>query len=173
MALTGLAESPARRLLKKWKSSFLVNEEKVGRSKHYLFGFYAALNPNGRMYEGHLGDKTKLHAATVRDAKERATAARRGTPAGAVAWKAANPRTRQAFLDALPQDADPVWRKLVEEGDELAMHAHLVAQEAEARSVPSTPAVLVEEAAVVQPAREVDPKDLAVMKARLGITVPG
>ncbi|MEV5429088.1 hypothetical protein [Streptomyces sp. NPDC052701] len=149
MALTGLAESPVRRLLKKWKDALLVTEEKVGRAKHFHFGFYSVLHPDGQMYDGGLGDKTKLYAAMSRDAKERATAARRGIPEGTIAWKAANPRTRQAFLDGLPEDADPVWRALVERGDEVEMYEHLVAQAKEAGSAPSNPAVLV--AGVVEP----------------------
>ncbi|MFJ2794042.1 hypothetical protein ACIPDW_25655 [Streptomyces sp. NPDC087290] len=38
---------------------------------------------------------------------------------GVIAWRAANPRTRQAFLDKLPEDADVIWRELVERGEEL------------------------------------------------------
>jgi hypothetical protein len=181
MALTGLAESPVRRLLKKWKEAYLVTEEKVGRSKHFFFGFYSVLNPNGRMYDGHLGDKTKLYAAMARDQKERATAARRGTPEGAIAWKAANPRTRQAFLDELPEDAAQEWRELVEQGDELAMYEYLIEQAKEAGPVPDSPAALVQmapqkpvAAPVVAVPRQrehepvpVDPEVLAAMRARI------
>ncbi|MEU6651305.1 hypothetical protein ABZ904_18130 [Streptomyces sp. NPDC046900] len=156
MALTGLAERPVRRLLDRWKkgSMRLAVEAKVGRTKVYTLLFHSVLDPDGMMFCGHLGDKTKLNAAMAKDAKERATAARRGTPEGAIAWKAANPRTRQAFLDDLPRDADQVWRELVERGDEMEMYEHLVAQAKEAGSVPSTPEALVEKAAVARPAQE-------------------
>ncbi|MEU1454395.1 hypothetical protein [Streptomyces avermitilis] len=156
MALTGLAERPVRRLLDRWKdgSVGLAVEEKVGRKKVYTLCFGSVLRPGGMLYCGHLGHRTRLHAAMARDAKERATAARRGTPEGAIAWKAANPRTRRAFLDGLPEDADLVWRRLVERGDEVEMYDHLVAQAKGAGPVPSTPAVLVEKAAVARPAQE-------------------
>ncbi|MFD8472022.1 hypothetical protein ACFV2E_08195 [Streptomyces globisporus] len=145
MALTGLADRPVRRLLGRWKANplGLVMEEKVGRSKYYVLAFHSVLHPDGSMYSGHLGDKTRLYAAMGRDQKERATAARRGTPEGAIAWKAANPRTRQTFLDDLPEATAQEWRELVERGDELEIHAYLVEQAKEAGAVPSTPETCV------------------------------
>ncbi|MEU6181187.1 hypothetical protein [Streptomyces coeruleorubidus] len=178
--LLGLKERMVRYLLAHWEEQGFLVMEKVGRTKVYTLLFHSVLSPEGCMYDGHLGDKTKLYAAMGRDAKERATAARRGTPEGAIAWRAANPRTRQAFLDELPEDADPVWRELVERGDEVEMYEHLVVQAEEAGSAPSTPAALVEvkgrtsgSPLQTQPAREVDPEALTAMKIRLGISVPG
>ncbi|MFI0939168.1 hypothetical protein [Streptomyces sp. NPDC021020] len=144
MALTGLAERPVRRLLERWKASpqSWIFELKVGRAKVYVLAFFQLLDPSGMLNCGHWTRKDKLYAAQARDAKERATAARRGTPEGAIAWKACGPRTRQAFLDELPQDADPRWRELVEAGDERACHTYLVEQAQDAGSVPSTPEAL-------------------------------
>ncbi|WP_326755120.1 hypothetical protein OH738_10675 [Streptomyces hirsutus] len=173
-ALLGLKERQVRNLLNRWTEGLaLAVEEKVGRTKIYTLMFHSILHPDGMAYLGYTGRKNRMFAAMQRDTKERATAARRGTPEGAIAWKAANPRTRQAFLDDLPEDADPVWRELVERGGELEMHDHLVAQAKEAGPVPSTPEVLVEEAAV-QPAQEsmeapkpIDPEVLAAMRYRI------
>ncbi|MEU5030197.1 hypothetical protein [Streptomyces milbemycinicus] len=171
--LLGIKERMVRYLVAQWEKQSFVVTEKVGRTKVYTLLFHSVLHPDGSMYDGHLGDKTKLYAAMGRDQQERATAARRGTPEGAIAWKAANPRTRQAFLETLPEDADAVWRELVERGDEMEMYEHLMAQVKEVGSVPSTPEVLVDEAAV-QPAQEslevpkpIDREVLAEMRARI------
>jgi hypothetical protein len=179
--LLGLKDRMVRKLLDHWKNRpglSLVQEEKVGRTKVYTLVFRSLLHPDGRMFCGHLGDKTRLYAAMARDQKERATAARRGTPEGAIAWKAANPRTRQAFLDDLPEDADPVWRELVERGDELELYDHLVAQAKEAGPIPRTPetcmVVMTMEVSVEgRPAQGslvaavVDSEKLAAMRARV------
>ncbi|MFI1781778.1 hypothetical protein [Streptomyces rubiginosohelvolus] len=106
----------------------MVVEEKVGRSKCYVLAFRSVLHRDGSMHCGHLGDKTKLYADMGRDQEELATGARRGAPEGAIAWRSANPRVGQAFLDELPEGADVVWRELVERGEELEMCNHLVAQ---------------------------------------------
>lgn len=142
--LLGVKERQVRNLLAQWTKEYLVIEEKVGRVKVYTLSFFSVFSPEGRMYDGHLGDKTKLYRAMGRDQRERDTAARRGTPEGIIAWRAANPRTRQAFLDDLPEDADQVWRELVERGDEMELYDQLVTQAKEAGPVPSTPAPLDE-----------------------------
>lgn len=174
MALTGLAERPVRRLLDRWKKNpqGWMYEFKVGRTKVYALMFFALLDTRGDLNCGHWADKTKLMTAMGKDAKERATAARRGTPEGAIAWKACGPRTRQAFLDELPQEADPQWRELVEAGDELACHAYLVGQTREAGPVPSTPegldAALEPEPAEVPPlSGEEGERERARMRERL------
>jgi hypothetical protein len=144
MALTGLTERPVRRLLDRWRASpqGWTFELKSGRTKVYALGFYSLLNPAGDLCCGHWMRKDKLSSAMATDVKERATAARRGTPEGVIAWRACNPRTRQEFLAELPGDADPKWWELVEAGDEVACYNHLIEQIPEAGSVPSTAEVL-------------------------------
>ncbi|MFD3343183.1 hypothetical protein ACWHA6_12375 [Streptomyces anthocyanicus] len=53
---------------------------------------------------------------------------------------------RQAFLDELPEDADVVWRELVECGEELEVYNHLVAQAKGAGPIPKSSESLRESA---------------------------
>ncbi|MGA5467820.1 hypothetical protein ACPCUK_03140 [Streptomyces arboris] len=171
--LLGLKERMVRNLLAEWEERSLVVVEKVGRTKVFTLLLRSVLHPEGSMYDGHLGNKTKLYASMGRDQEERATAARRGTSEGAIAWKAANPRTRQTFLDDLPEATAQEWRELVERGDELEIHAYLVEQTKEAGPVPSTPKALVEKTVERRPAQEsleaavVSQEKLAAMRKRI------
>ncbi|MET8114025.1 hypothetical protein [Streptomyces prasinus] len=184
-ALTGLSKRGAQALVKRMDSSYLPLVWKVrqGRSILYEIKWHSCLNDGGDYFESAVLRTEIQRKRAARDAKVQETSARRGTPAGFLAYRLSvvNPK-RDEYLEAnpLPADADGAWRALVEAGDELALYAHLRAQEAEAGPVPSTPEALVAPSGgaakgsnnlsplQAQPAREVDPEELAAMRARIG-----
>lgn len=176
--LTGLSKRGVQALLKRMTEAncLLVRKIRQGRSIEYAINWASCFRQSGDYWDDCFDWTNIRRARASKDAVVQATSARRGTPAGYLAYRlsTANPR-RAEYLEVspLPEDAGQAWRALVEAGDELALYEHLRAQEAEAGPVPSTPAVLVEETAVVRPARQVDPEVLTAMKARLGISVPG
>ncbi|MGW0854154.1 hypothetical protein [Streptomyces sp. NPDC002690] len=150
--LLGLAPKSARDLLARMAGAIpgLVQKTRQGRSFVYEIAW-------DQVFDEALGDRydervTRHDVRNRRAAQDRAiqeTSARRGTPAGYLAYRisAASPR-RDEYLAAnpLPADADGVWKALVAAGDEMELYEHLRAQEAEAGPVPATPAVLVETA---------------------------
>ncbi|MEV1096456.1 hypothetical protein AB0I87_13425 [Streptomyces sp. NPDC049952] len=156
--LTGLSKRGAQALLKRMTEAnpALVGKVRQGRSIAYEIRWASNCRVTGDWYEdSSLRDEIRK-ARAAKDRAVQEASARRGTPAGWIAYKlsSASPK-RDEYLAAnpLPEDADGAWRALVEAGDELAMYAHLKAQEAEAGPVPSTPAVLVEKAPERQPAQ--------------------
>ncbi|MGW5198616.1 hypothetical protein [Streptomyces spiralis] len=184
--LTGLSKRGVQALLARMTMAnlLLVRKIRQGRSFVYEINWASCFRMSGDWWDDAYDRDNIRKARAAKDRVVQDTSARRGTPAGYIAYlhSTANPR-RDAYLKAnpLPADADEAWRALVEAGGELALYEHLRAQEAEAGPVPSTPAVLAEEVKVgtsgsplqAQPAREVDPEALAAMKARLGIFVTG
>ncbi|WP_327131988.1 hypothetical protein OG311_13435 [Streptomyces sp. NBC_01343] len=181
-ALTGLSKRGAQALLKRMDAANPLLIVKVRQGRLIAYGIRWASNYRmaGDWYEdASLRDEIRKARAT-RDREVQAASARRGTPAGYLAYRlsTASPK-RDAYLEAnpLPADADPAWRDLVEAGDEMAMYDHLKSQEAEAGSVPSTPKVLVAQVVeadkVRRPAREslvaevVTPELLVEMRKRV------
>lgn len=170
-ALTGLKERGVRDLLAKWKESPLgfVVEEKVGRTKVFSLLFRSTLHPDGNLYSGVSGNKTRMLRAQALDARERETAARRGTGPGWIAWKLSrkNLKRDQHLADMpLGPDPDPAWVALVEEGDELRMHEYLVEQEAGIH-VPASPEALG------APVETEPAKEAAALHAQLPGFFPG
>ncbi|KUN52217.1 hypothetical protein AQJ43_23615 [Streptomyces avermitilis] len=186
--LLGLAPKSVRDLLARMTKAIpgLVRKVRQGRSFVYEIAWAQVFDEAmGDMYDERVSRHDIRNRRAAQDKALQATAARRGTGAGYLAYRLsmANPK-RAEYLERnpLPEGADGAWRALVEAGDELALYEHLRAQEAEAGPVPSTPAVLVEEAKEVtslnpllgQPAQEsleapqrIDPEVLAAMRARI------
>ncbi|PAN00525.1 hypothetical protein CJI59_16705 [Streptomyces sp. Alain-F2R5] len=160
--LTGLSKRGVQALLKRMAEAdpVLVRKVRKGRSFEYAINWASRFRRSGDYWDNCLDRDLIRKARAAKDRKVQETLARRGTPAGFLAYRlsTASPK-RDEYLAAnpLPGDAGEAWRALVEAGDELELYAYLRAQEAEAGSVPSTPEVLVKEAAVVphvQPAQE-------------------
>ncbi|MGW3499336.1 hypothetical protein ACWDMY_01140 [Streptomyces globisporus] len=150
--LTGLSKRGAQALLKRMTEAnpALVGKVRQGRTIAYEIRWASNYRVTGDWYEDvSLRDEIRK-ARAARDREVQATSARRGTPAGYLAYRlsTASPK-RDVYLEAnpLPADADGVWRALVEAGDEMALYEHLKAQEAEVGPVPSTPRVLVAQVA--------------------------
>ncbi|MET9510784.1 hypothetical protein ABZX62_20380 [Streptomyces flavidovirens] len=176
--LTGLSKRGAQALLTRMgkANALLVVKVRQGRSTAYEIRWASNYRMGGDWYEDvSLRDEIRK-ARAARDREVQATSARRGTPAGYLAYRlsTASPK-RDEYLAAnpLPEDADAGWAALVEAGDELEMYAHLRAQEAEAGPVPRTPKALVEKGPEWRPAQEslkaavVDPEVLAAMRKRI------
>lgn len=158
-SITGLSKRGVQALLKRMTEAnpILVQKVRQGRSFIYRINWFDWVHPAGDYFEqGFTRDEIRRKRAS-KDHAVQVTSARRGTPAGYIAYlhSTANPK-RDEYLAAnlLPADAHDAWKALVEAGDELALYEHLRAREAEAGPVPSTPEVLVEKAAVVRPAQE-------------------
>jgi hypothetical protein len=173
--LLGLSKRGAQDLLARMAKAnpLLVWKVRQGRSFVYEVKWAQCYRHDGDWYVDACDRDEIRRARAAKDRVIQETSARRGTPAGYLAYRlsTANPK-RAEYLEAnpLPADADGAWRALVEAGDELAMYEHLRAQEAEAGPVPSTPEALATPTSGVaktQPAREVDPEELAAMRARI------
>ncbi|MFJ9353730.1 hypothetical protein [Streptomyces mirabilis] len=185
--LTGLSKRGVQALLARMTKAdpVLVQKVRKGRSFEYAICWASRFRSSGDYWGICYYDDEIRKARASKDRAVQATSARRGTPAGWIAYKlsTASPK-RDEYLatHSLPADADGAWRALVEAGDELELYAYLKAQEAEAGPVPSTPEVLVEEAKgsaistslLGQPAQEslespkrIDPEVLAAMRARI------
>ncbi|MFJ3359556.1 hypothetical protein [Streptomyces anthocyanicus] len=157
--LLGVAQKTVRDLLARMAkvNCLLVQKVRQGRSFVYEIRWAQVFRQDGEYWDDRVSRHEVRNSRAERDRKVQEASARRGTPAGYLAYRlsTASPK-RDAYLEVnpLPADADKAWRALVEAGDELELYAYLRAQEAEAGAVPSTPAVLVEEAAVARPAQE-------------------
>ncbi|MEU5448684.1 hypothetical protein [Streptomyces californicus] len=154
--LLGVAQKTVRDLLARMTkvNCLLVHKVRQGRSFVYEIRWASVVRPDGGYWDDRFTRHQVRDQRAERDREVQATSARRGTPEGAIAWKAANPRTRQTFLDDLPEATAQEWRGLVERGDELEIHAYLVEQTKEAGPVPSTPKALVEKTVERRPAQE-------------------
>ncbi|MGW3305914.1 hypothetical protein ACWDG9_04915 [Streptomyces sp. NPDC001073] len=177
--LLGLAPKSVRDLLSRMTRALpcLVQKTRQGRSFVYEIAWAQVFNEAmGERYDDRVSRHEVRNRRADQDREVQATSARRGTPAGYLAYRlsTASPK-RDAYLEAnpLPADADGVWRALVEAGDEMALYEYLKAQEAEAGPVPSTPKALVEKTVERRPAQEsletavVSPEKLAQMRARI------
>lgn len=166
-ALLGLSKRGAQDLLARLKTinPFLVGTVRQGRSIVYEIRWASNYRKSGDGWETCWTDDQIRKARASKDAKVQERSARRGTPAGYLAYRlsTANSKRDEYLADnPLPADADPAWVALVEEGDELKLHTYLVAKEAEAGSVPSTAEALdapvepepVEEPVLVVAARQ-------------------
>jgi hypothetical protein len=158
-ALLGLSKRGAQDLLARMRgiNPFLVGKIREGRSIVYEIRWASTFRKSGDGWETCWTDDLIRKARQARDMKVQATSARRGTPAGYTAYlhSTANAK-RDEYLAAnpLPADADPVWAALVEEGDELKLHEHLLAaKEAEAGAAPDSPEAL-DAPVEAEPARE-------------------
>ncbi|WP_073773434.1 hypothetical protein [Streptomyces sp. MJM1172] len=176
--LTGLSKRGAQVLLARMTKAnpLLVATVRQGRSIAYEIRWASNYRMAGDWYEDtSLRDEIRKGRA-ARDREIQATSARRGTPAGYLAYRlsTASPK-RDEYLagNPLPAGADGVWKALVEAGDEMALYEHLRAQEAEAGPVPSTPKALVEKTAERLPAQEpaeaavISQEKLAAMRKRI------
>ncbi|WP_148088479.1 hypothetical protein [Streptomyces sp. PanSC9] len=157
--LLGVAQKTVRDLLARMAkvNCLLVQKVRQGRSFAYEIRWAQVFRQDGEYWDDRGSRHQVRDSRAERDRKVQETSARRGTPAGYLAYRlsTASPKRDEYLADnPLPADADEAWRALVEAGDELSLYEHLRTQEAEAGSVPSTPAVLVEKAAVVRPAQE-------------------
>ncbi|MFD0210837.1 hypothetical protein ACFVH9_17290 [Streptomyces hirsutus] len=157
--LLGVAQKTVRDLLARMAkvNCLLVQKVRQGRSFVYEIRWAQVFRQDGEYWDDRVSRHRVRDSRAERDRKVQEVSARRGTPAGYLAYRlsTANPKRAECLeANPLPADADEAWRALVEAGDELALYEHLRAQEAEAGTVPSTPAVLVEEAAVARPAQE-------------------
>ncbi|MFI6606880.1 hypothetical protein [Streptomyces sp. NPDC050507] len=177
--LLGLAPKTVRDLLARMATALpsLVQKVRQGRSFIYEIAWAQVFDEAlGDMYDERVSRHGVRNRRADQDRAVQEASARRGTPAGWIAYRlsTASPK-RDEYLAAnpLPEDADGAWRALVEAGGELAMYEHLRAQEAEAGPVPSTPEVLVEKAPEARPAQEasesaaVSPDLLAEMRRRI------
>ncbi|MGV9698963.1 hypothetical protein ACWDTR_24795 [Streptomyces sp. NPDC003470] len=157
--MTGLSKRGVQTLLARMAKAdpVLVRKVRKGRSFEYAINWASRFRRSGDHWDDCFDRDLIRKARAAKDKAVQETSARRGTPAGFLAYRLsmASPK-RDEYLEAnlLPADADEAWKALVEAGDEMALYEHLRAQEAEAGPVPSTPAVLVEEAAVARPAQE-------------------
>ncbi|WP_437106611.1 hypothetical protein [Streptomyces sp. enrichment culture] len=190
-ALTGLSKRGAQALLArmakatsstgKTEDSLLVWKVRQGRSFVYKIHWGSVFRRDGDWYlDGYDRDLIR-RARAAKDRKVQEASARRGTPAGFLAYRlsTANPK-RDEYLEnhPLPASASEEFKALVAEGDEMALWEYFKAQEAEAGPVPSTPETLVAPSKGIakegtagsplqaQPA-QVDPEVLAAMKARI------
>ncbi|MDW4902901.1 hypothetical protein RB625_31250 [Streptomyces californicus] len=176
--LTGLSKRGAQALLKRMTEANPALVEKVRQGRSIAYGIRWASNyrMGSDLYDdASLRDEIRK-ARGARDREVQATSARRGTPAGYLAYRlsTASPK-RDAYLEAnpLPADADATWSALVEAGDEMALYEYLKGQEAEVGPVPSTPEALVEKTVEWRPAREsletaaVSKETLAEMRKRV------
>ncbi|MEU8556007.1 hypothetical protein AB0C80_18725 [Streptomyces anthocyanicus] len=176
--LTGLSKRGVQALLARMVKAdpVLVQKVRKGRSFEYAINWASRFRKSGDHWDDCFDRDLIRKARAAKDRVVQETSARRGTPAGYIAYRlsTASPK-RDEYLTAnpLPADADEAWRALVEAGDELALYEHLRAQEAEAGAVPSTPKALVEAKRRsegpplrAQPA-QVDPEVLAAMRARI------
>lgn len=141
--LTGLSKRGFRALLACMgkANALLVVKVRQVRSIAYEIRWASNYRMGGDWYEdASLRDEIRK-ARGARDREIQATSARRGTPAGYLAYRlsTASPK-RDEYLVAnpLPADADAAWKALVEAGDAMALYEHLRTQEAEAGPVPST-----------------------------------
>jgi hypothetical protein len=173
--LLGVAQKTVRDLLARMAkvNCLLVRKVRQGRSFVYEIRWAQVFRQDGEYWDDRVCRHRVRDSRAERDRKLQEVSARRGTPAGFLAYRLskANPK-RDAYLadNPLPMDADKAWKALVEAGDELALYEHLRAQEAEAGPVPSTPEALATPTSGVaktQPAREVDPEELAARRARI------
>lgn len=145
--LLGLSKRGAQDLLARLRAinPLLVWRVRQGRSIVYEIKWASNYRMSGDWWETCWTDDRIRKARASKDLAVQAISARRGTPAGFLAYRlsTANPKREEyRAANPLPADADPVWVALVEEGDELKLHEHLLAKESEAGSVPSTPAAL-------------------------------
>ncbi|WP_149515097.1 hypothetical protein [Streptomyces apricus] len=186
-ALTGLSKRGAQALVKRLMGwPLLVNKVRQGRSFVYEITWANTLSMGGHEFMA-VEDRDNVRRERARkDAEVQRTSARRGTPAGYLAWRlsTANKR-RDEYLaeNPLPDNCIPEWRVLVEEGDEMKLHEWLLARE---EAAPKDPGGLVEhmesedpltafvrqqaEARRAQPASkdaEVVQEKLAAMRARI------
>jgi hypothetical protein len=156
--LLGVAQKTVRDLLARMAkvNCLLVQKVRQGRSFAYEIRWAQVFRQDGEYWDDRVSRHQVRDSRAERDRKVREVSARRGTPAGYLAYRlsTANPR-RAEYLEAnpLPKDADDVWKGLVEVGDEMALYEHLRAQETEAGPVPSSPKGL-EVPVEIQPARE-------------------
>ncbi|MET8511991.1 hypothetical protein [Streptomyces sp. NPDC005077] len=143
--LLGLSKRGAQALLARMTAAnpLLVEKLRQGRTIAYEIRWAANYRQSGDFWDDCYDRDTIRRARAVKDQVIRQASARRGTPAGFLAYRlsTASPK-RDEYLKANPlaADADEAWRALVEAGDEMALYEHLRAQEAEAGPVPSTPA---------------------------------
>jgi hypothetical protein len=195
--LTGLTKRGSQDVLARMTQAIpmLVRKIRQGRSFVYEIAWTQVFDETGEYWDDRVGRTRVLARRTEQDRKVQETSARRGTAAGFLAYRlsSANPK-RDEYLAAnpLPEDADPVWVALIEEGDELRLGEYLLAKEVEAGPVPPSPEALsapVEaqpaEAAPMDPAARQDPlsgglegsdeeqqRKLSAMRARVvGVSV--
>ncbi|MFJ8507733.1 hypothetical protein [Streptomyces avermitilis] len=155
-ALLGLSKRGAQALLARMAKAnpLLVEKVRQGRSFAYEIRWAQCYRRDGDWYVDACDRDEIRRARAAKDRVIQETSARRGTGAGYIAYlhSTANPkRAEYLATHPLPAGADGAWRALVEAGDELALYEYLVAREAEAGPVPSTPEVLVQEAKGVAP----------------------
>lgn len=149
--LLGLSKRGAQDLLARMTKAnpLTVSKVREGRTFVYKINWASNFRWSGDFWDNAYDRANLRKARAARDKAVQETSARRGTPAGWIAFRlsTASPK-RDEYLaeNPIPEDADGAWRALVEAGDELALYEYLRAQEAEAGPVPSTPAVLVESA---------------------------
>jgi hypothetical protein len=147
--LLGVAQKTVRDLLARMAkvNRLLVRKVRQGRSFVYEIRWAQVFCQDGDYWDDRVSRHRVRDSRTERDRKVQEVSARRGTPAGYIAYvrSTANPkRDEYLAVNPLPEDADGAWRALVEAGDEMALYEHLRAQEAETGPVPSTPGVLLE-----------------------------
>ncbi|MET9848898.1 hypothetical protein [Streptomyces ossamyceticus] len=146
-ALTGLSKRGAQALVKRMDSSYLPLVWKVrqGRSFVYEIKWASCLGGETEDYFEHavLRDEVRKKRA-LRDLKVREESARRGTPAGFLAFRlstASAKRDEYLAANPLPDNCLPEWRELVERGDEIELYEYLKAHE---EAAPASPAALEE-----------------------------
>ncbi|PPS71980.1 MULTISPECIES: hypothetical protein [Streptomyces] len=148
-ALTGLSKRGVQALLARMAKADPVLVRKVRKGRTFEYGIYWAspFRRDGDWWDNCFDRDLIRKARAAKDRKVQEASARRGTPAGCIAYRLsmANPK-RAEYLAAnpLPADADEVWRVFAEAGDEMALYEHLRAQEAEAGLIPNSPKNLVE-----------------------------
>ncbi|MFD4523283.1 hypothetical protein ACFWP7_04975 [Streptomyces sp. NPDC058470] len=114
-ALTGLTKRGAQALLKRMAEANCLLVQKVRQGRSFVYEIYwgSCFRKDGEWFDNCYDRHLIRNARAARDQEIQAASARRGTPAGFLAYRlsTANPK-REAYLEAnpLPADADGVWR---------------------------------------------------------------
>ncbi len=181
--LTGLSKRGVQALLKRMSEAtkgLLVWKVRQGRNIVYEIKwasmFWKHGDPEGNAWYEDCYDRDEVRQArAARDMEIQATSARRGTPAGYLAYlhSTSNAKRDQYLADhPLPDNASEEYRALVAEGDEMALWEYFREQEQEAGPVPASPEALSASLPAPQEERapevpELSPEELEARQARL------
>lgn len=174
--LTGLSKRGVQALLARMTKAdqILVRKVRKGRSFEYEINWASRFRKDGDHWDDCFDRDNIRKARASKDSIVQATSARRGTPAGYLAFlhSVANAKREQYLVDhPLPANASEEFKALVAEGDEMALYEYFKTQE-DAVSVPASPAALEAPLPAPQPERvyepvRMDPGALRAMKARV------
>ncbi|MBZ6258906.1 hypothetical protein KVH22_25655 [Streptomyces olivaceus] len=125
--LLGVAQKTVRDFLARMATvnCLLVQKVRQGRSFVYEIRWAKVFRQDGEYWDDRVSRHKVRDSRAERDRKVQEASARRGTPAGYLAYRlsTASPK-RDEYLEVNPllADADKAWRALVEAGDEMALY---------------------------------------------------